>query len=455
MIECTANDVCAATGATLVCGTGEETLVGVAIDSRRVGERGLFVAFPGENVDGNDYVANAIATGAGVVAVTREVSPEVEHAALEAGCAIVRAADDDGTEFMLRLAEWWRARQDWCVVGVTGSVGKTTTKELVAAVLSEKYNVLYTQGNFNNDIGVPKTLLRLTPEHEIAVVEMGASHPGDIKTLVDIVEPDYGIITNVGRAHLQGFGSFEGVVKTKGELYDYLRTRTDSTVFIDNDNPHLMGIAQGLNLVRYSSETDAHTPYVYGKVTGCSPFLQFDWRHQDGALHHVDTHLIGAYNIKNMLAAATIGIFFAVSEQQVCHALETYVPSNNRSELMVTVHNRLIVDAYNANPTSMAAALDNFKALQADHKMCILGEMRELGEVSHDEHQKVVDMLRAAHFDEVWLVGDEFAAIKRTSRLFHNVDEVKAAISQQQPQGHTIRIKGSNSTKLFQLPELL
>ena len=284
---------------------------------------------------------------------------------------------------------------------------------------------------------------------------MGASHPGDIKTLVDIVEPDYGIITNVGRAHLQGFGSFEGVVKTKGELYDYLRTRTDSTVFIDNDNPHLMGIAQGLNLVRYSSETDAHTPYVYGKVTGCSPFLQFDWRHQDGALHHVDTHLIGAYNIKNMLAAATIGIFFAVPEQQVCHALETYVPSNNRSELMVTAHNRLIVDAYNANPTSMAAALDNFKAMQADHKMCILGEMRELGEVSHDEHQKVVDMLRAAHFDEVWLVGDEFAAIDSPFRIFHNVDEVKAAIAQQQPQGHTILIKGSNSTKLFQLPELL
>ena len=278
----------------------------------------------------------------------------------------------------------------------------------------------------------------------VAHARAASKYMEDVSFILDIggqdmkaIWIDYGIITNVGRAHLQGFGSFEGVVKTKGELYDYLRTRTDSTVFIDNDNPHLMGIAQGLNLVRYSSETDAHTPYVYGKVTGCSPFLQFDWRHQDGALHHVDTHLIGAYNIKNMLAAATIGIFFAVPEQQVCH--ETYVPSNNRSELMVTAHNRLIVDAYNANPTSMAAALDNFKAMQADHKMCILGEMRELGEVSHDEHQKVVDMLCAAHFDEVWLVGDE----------------VKAAIAQQQPQGHTILIKGSNSTKLFQLPELL
>lgn len=417
----------------------------VTTDSRDCPEGSIFFALKGASFNGNKFAQAALDKGCAYAVVD-----EAEYAT-DSRCILV----PDCLQALQQLAHYHRLALGTRIIGITGTNGKTTTKELVAAVLGEKYNVLYTQGNFNNDIGVPKTLLRLTPEHEIAVVEMGASHPGDIKTLVDIVEPDYGIITNVGRAHLQGFGSFEGVVKTKGELYDYLRTRTDSTVFIDNDNPHLMGIAQGLNLVRYSSETDAHTPYVYGKVTGCSPFLQFDWRHQNGALHHVDTHLIGAYNIKNMLAAATIGIFFAVPEQQVCHALETYVPSNNRSELMVTAHNRLIVDAYNANPTSMAAALDNFKAMQADHKMCILGEMRELGTVSHDEHQKVVDMLRAAHFDEVWLVGDEFAAIDSPFRIFHNVDEVKAAIAQQQPQGHTILIKGSNSTKLFQLPELL
>ena len=416
----------------------------VTTDSRDCPEGSLFFALKGASFNGNQFAQAALDKGCAYAVVD-----EAQYAT-DPRCILT----DNCLHTLQQLARYHRRRLGTTIIGITGTNGKTTTKELVSAVLGEKYNVLYTQGNFNNDIGVPKTLLRLTPQHEIAVVEMGASHPGDIRTLVNIVEPDCGIITNVGRAHLQGFGSFEGVVRTKGELYDFLRTRPDSTVFIHADNPHLMGIAQGLRLVRYGC-TEADGLDVCGRVVECAPFLHFEWRHQGGPLHQVRTHLIGSYNVYNMLAAATIGLHFGVSEAQVCHALESYVPSNNRSELVDTAHNRLIVDAYNANPTSMAAALENFRDMRAPHKMCILGMMGELGAVSHDEHQRVVDFLLKASFEEVWLVGDGFADISCPFRKFANVDEVKAAINERQPQGRTILIKGSNSTRLFQLSALL
>lgn len=418
----------------------------VTTDSRDCPEGSIFFALKGESFDGNKFAAAALDKGCAYAVVD-----EAEYA-VEGDPRFILT--DNCLHTLQQLALHHRRTLGTKIIGVTGTNGKTTTKELLAAVLGERYNVLFTQGNFNNDIGVPKTLLRLTKDHEIAVVEMGASHPGDIKTLVDIVEPDCGIITNVGRAHLQGFGSFEGVVKTKGELYDFLRTRHDSVVFIHNDNDHLLGIAHDLKLVRYGCKASPDL-YVYGQVTECAPFLNFEWRHLDGPMHTVHTHLIGSYNVYNMLAAATIGLWFGVSEEQVCHALTSYVPSNNRSELVVTAHNRLIVDAYNANPTSMKAALENFRDMRADHKMCILGMMGELGDVSREEHQRVVSFLEAVGFEEVWLVGSEFEAVNPPFRTFHDVDEVKAAIAEDQPVGRTILVKGSNSTKLFQLPDLL
>ena len=418
----------------------------VTTDSRDCPEGSMFFALKGASFDGNKFAASALEKGCACAVVD-----EAEYAVQGDPRYILT---DDCLHTLQQLARFHRRALGTRIIGITGTNGKTTTKELVSAVLGEKYNVLFTQGNFNNDIGVPKTLLRLTPEHELAVVEMGASHPGDIRTLVNIVEPDCGIITNVGRAHLQGFGSFEGVVKTKGELYDFLRTRKDGVVFIHNENEHLQGIANGLRLVRYGC-AEAPGLYVWGHVTGCSPYLNFEWRHGDGPMHRVETHLIGSYNVFNMLAAATIGLWFGVDEEQVCHALASYVPSNNRSELVVTAHNRLIVDAYNANPTSMKAALENFRDMNADHKMCILGMMGELGAVSREEHQKVVDFLKAARFEEVWLVGKEFEPIDCPFRKFRDVEEVKAAIAASQPSGKTILVKGSNSTKLFQLPELL
>ncbi|WP_308270084.1 UDP-N-acetylmuramoyl-tripeptide--D-alanyl-D-alanine ligase [Prevotella sp.] len=431
----------------------------VTTDSRDCPAGSLFFALKGASFNGNKFASVALDKGCAYAIVD-----EREYAT-DPRCLLV----DDCLHTLQQLALMHRRTLGTRIIGITGTNGKTTTKELTAAVLQEKYNVLYTAGNFNNDIGVPKTLLRLKPEHEVAVVEMGASHPGDIKTLVDIVEPDYAIITNVGRAHLQGFGSFEGVIRTKGELYDFMRenrfasatnnapVQPERTVFIDNDNPHLNSIANGLRLVHYGC-ADADNLYVQGRVTGCEPTLNFEWKSETEATWYgVNTHLIGTYNIANMLAAATIGLYFGVSAQQINHALSGYVPSNNRSQFEQTKDNRLIVDAYNANPTSMAAALDNFAQIKAEHKMVIIGDMKELGVVSHDEHQKIVDMLKALNIETVWLVGAEFehCDTPQSFCLFDNVEQVKEAIAADKPHGKYILVKGSNSTKLFELPELL
>lgn len=417
----------------------------ITTDSRDCPEGSIFLALKGESFDGNKFAASALDKGCAYAVVD-----EAEYAdASDKRYILV----DDCLDTFKALARHHRRLFDIPVIGITGTNGKTTTKELVAAVLGEKYNVLFTQGNFNNDVGVPKTLFRLSPEHDIAVVEMGASHPGDIKTLVETVEPAYGIITNVGKAHLQGFGSFEGVVRTKGELYDYLRNNPSSKVFIDAGNEHLMRIADGLHLIKYGvGEQDGLN--VMGEVVECAPFLHFRWTDGD-SWYDVTTHLIGSYNIYNMLAAATIGLHFGVTPQAICHALSCYEPSNNRSQLTETAHNHLIVDAYNANPTSMAAALRNFRDMQVSPKMAILGDMRELGESSAEEHQKVVDFLAEAHLDNTWLVGEAFGNTTTTLRKFADIEEVKAAIAAVQPKGYYILIKGSNGIKLYQLPETL
>lgn len=416
----------------------------ITTDSRDCPEDSIFVALKGDMFDGNKFAATALDKGCAYAIVD-----EKEYA-VDERCILV----DDCLKTLQALAREHRRQFDIPVIGITGTNGKTTTKELVSAVLSKKYNVLFTQGNFNNDIGVPKTLLRLNPTHEIAVVEMGASHPGDIKTLVEIVEPDYGIITNVGKAHLQGFGSFEGVVKTKGELYDFLRQRNDTKVFINAENEHLMNIAYDLDLIKYGMGEEDDLD-VEGHVISCAPLLRFEWRRKNGAWHDVKTHLIGSYNTLNMLAAATIGLYFDVPEEEVCEALADYIPSNNRSQLEETPYNHLIVDAYNANPTSMAAALINFRDMEVEPKMAILGDMRELGDVSGEEHQKVVDFLVSAGFKDIWLVGEEFAKTDCPFRKFKDVEEVKSAIQANRPEGYYILIKGSNGIKLFQLPELL
>ena len=424
----------------------------ITTDSRDCPPDSIFFALKGENFNGNQFAAMALDKGCRLAVVDE---PQCATAGDDRYWVV-----DDVLETLRALARLHRRTLGTPMVGITGTNGKTTTKELVGAVLAQRYNVLYTQGNFNNEIGVPKTLLRLRPEHEIAVVEMGASHPGDIKRLVEIAEPDCGLITNVGRAHLQGFGSFEGVVSTKGELYDWLRDHRDPpTVFIHAENEHLMAISHGLHLIKYGTDGQPDLD-VTGQVLRCDPLLHFTWSHRGGHLHTVDTHLIGAYNVTNLLAAVAVGLHYQVNESLIDQALAAYVPSNNRSQFEITRHNRLIVDAYNANPTSMHAALENFRYMEGTHKLAILGEMRELGEVSVEEHQKTVDYLTdinrgLAEPIEVWLVGGEFETTRCAFRKFHDVEAVQAAIRAKRPEGHYILIKGSNGTRLFTLPELL
>ena len=432
----------------------------ITTDSRDCPEGSIFLALKGESFNGNKFALQALEKGCSYAIVDEDLE-NLDNLSDR----IIKV--DNCLQTFKDLAREHRRQFDIPVIGITGTNGKTTTKELVAAVLSQKFNVLYTQGNFNNDVGVPKTLFRLTKEHEIAVIEMGASHPGDIKTLAETAEPTCGLITNVGKAHLQGFGSFEGVIKTKCELYDFLRTREDGLIFINADNNILVDQIddeEEIWLSPYSTNPDNQYTCISGEIIACDPFLKFRWREplmtleEEGRStkwHKVQTKLIGSYNIDNLLAAIAVGINFGVDRKKICAALEEYTPSNNRSQMTITEKNHLVVDAYNANPTSMQAALDNFRRMEVPHKMAILGQMGELGAESDAEHHQLVADLEASGFEEVWLVGDNFADIPCAFRKFHDVEEVKAAIREQQPERRYILIKGSNSNKLFQLPELL
>lgn len=428
----------------------------ITTDSRDCPAGSIFIALKGASFDGNQYVMAALEKGCSYAIADGLASVDDER--------IIHV--DDSLQTFKDLAREHRRQFHIPVIAITGTNGKTTTKELIAAVLQQNYNVLYTQGNFNNDVGVPKTLFRLTPEHNIAVIEMGASHPGDIRTLAETAEPTCGLITNVGRAHLEGFGSLKNVAKTKGELYDFLGRRGESLVFVNADNERLVNmLPDSVWVAPYSANAENSEGCTCGEVISCNPFLRFRWRESDSNLeergeepqwYEVQTHLIGAYNIDNLMAAIAVGLNFAVTPVDINRALSDYVPTNNRSQLTVTEHNHLIVDAYNANPSSMRAALENFRQMEVSPKMAILGKMGELGASSRKEHQKVVDLLQQMEIEGgAWLVGDEFADIDCSFRKFHDVEEVKAAIRQDAPRGQYILIKGSNSNRLFELPELL
>lgn len=428
----------------------------ITTDTRDCPEGAIFFALRGASFNGNAFARQALDAGCAYAVVD-----DAEAAGLG------RGADADGRFILVddvlgtlqHLATFHRKRLRTPIVQITGTNGKTTTKELVAAVLARKFNVLFTQGNFNNHIGVPKTLLRLRPEHEVAVVETGANHPGEIAALSRIVDADCGLITNVGKAHLGGFGSLEGVIRTKGELFDYLRGKDGAYIFLHADNPLLSGIAGGLPCVKYGRPGMGYD--VEGELVACDPFLRFRWR-AGGEWQAVDTHLVGAYNLDNMLAAAAVGLRFGVPVEDISQALAAYVPTNNRSELERTDRNELIIDAYNANPTSMKAALENFALIPHPCRMAILGEMAELGDATAEEHRRIVEQLATMQCEAVWLVGQAFAEALREvplpgkeCRVFANVDEVKAALRENPVAGRLILIKGSNSTRLFQLPEYL
>ena len=414
----------------------------VTTDTRNCPEGSMFIALKGETFNGNAFARQALEKGCRYAVVDEAEYADAPNIFLV----------DDCLKTLQMLAREHRRRMGTPIVGITGTNGKTTTKELIATVLQKRYNVLYTQGNLNNHIGVPLTLLGLTEAHEMAVVEMGANHPGEIRTLVNIAEPDCGLITNVGKAHLEGFGSFEGVVKTKSELYDYLRSKENTFTFLDKDNDVLCQSSAGLKSIGYGMEGEGL--YIKGKLHACAPFLAFEWEHE-GRTYDVNTHLIGAYNVKNALAAIAIGCHFEVPAEAICGALNGYIPSNNRSQLTETTGNHLIVDAYNANPTSMMAALENFRLMEVAHKVAVLGDMKELGEGSADEHRKIVDFLSTCGFERVILVGAEFGKANEGFEHYPDVEAVKQLFATSKPAGKYILIKGSNSMKLAQLKEIL
>lgn len=415
----------------------------ITTDTRRLMPGAIFFALRGANFNGNDFALQALEAGCAYAVVDDE--------RLSGDARLLHVPDV--LVALQQLAALHRRRLATPVLQITGTNGKTTTKELVATVLSEKFNVLYTQGNLNNHIGVPCTLLRLRSEHEMAVIETGANHPGEIAQLSAMVDADCGLITNVGMAHLEGFGSLEGVVRAKSELYDYLRDKPRAFVFLHADNDMLTERAKGLTCVTYG--TCGKDAQVEGALISCQPNLVFRWRRQGEAWQEVATHLIGAYNLPNVLAAVAVGLHFGVAVEKISHAISHYYPTNNRSQFSRTAKNQLVIDAYNANPTSMAAALENFRLMEHSHKMLIVGEMRELGEASADAHRQLVEQISAVGAQEVWLVGESFKACGNKYRCFAHVDEVQQELREHPVEGRLILIKGSNGTQLFRLPEFL
>ena len=412
----------------------------ITTDSRNCPKGSIFFALKGDKFDGNQYAGKALASGC-VYAV-------IDNPDYYIGERTILV--DNVLKTLQQLAHHHRKVLGLPIIGITGTNGKTTTKELLAAVLSTKFNLLYTEGNFNNHIGVPLTLLRLTHDHEMAVIEMGASHPGDIKELVDIVHPNYGIITNVGRAHLEGFGSFEGVIRTKGELYDYMR-RSKGKIVIKKENEYLQSIAKGIEQITYGNGDDA---FASGQVVSCDPFLVFNWK-QQGKLHTVETHIIGSYNLDNVLAAVAVGRFFKIPAERISRAIAAYEPTNNRSQFKKTDNNELIIDAYNANPSSMKVALDNFITMPVQPKAIILGDMRELGPTSDELHAEVVAQIKKGQFDKVFLCGEHFSKVGKEFSPFATTEAMVEELRKQPLKGYHILIKGSHSMGLEKLADIL
>ena len=412
----------------------------ITTDSRNCPKGSIFFALKGDKFDGNQYAGKALASGC--------VCAVIDNPDYYIGERTILV--DNVLKTLQQLAHHHRKVLGLPIIGITGTNGKTTTKELLAAVLSTKFNLLYTEGNFNNHIGVPLTLLRLTHDHEMAVIEMGASHPGDIKELVDIVHPNYGIITNVGRAHLEGFGSFEGVIRTKGELYDYIR-RSKGKIFIKKENEYLQSIAKGIEQITYGNGDDA---FASGQVVSCDPFLVFNWK-QQGKLHTVETHMIGSYNLDNVLAAVAVGRFFKIPAERISRAIAAYEPTNNRSQFKKTDNNELIIDAYNANPSSMKVALDNFITMPVQPKAIILGDMRELGPTSDELHAEVVEQIKKGQFDKVFLCGEHFSKVGKEFSPFATTEAMVEELRKQPLKGYHILIKGSHSMGLEKLADIL
>jgi len=438
----------------------------ITTDSRNCPSGSIFFALKGDKFDGNDYIEQALQNGAAFAVGDRAGLPEDNRIILV----------DNVLQSLQDLAHYHRKKLNPKVIAITGTNGKTTTKELIAATLSTMYPVLFTQGNLNNHIGVPLTLLQLKPEHRYAVIEMGANHQGEIHELCQIADPDFGLITNVGKAHLEGFGSFEGVIRAKTELYEYIREKGGS-IFVNIDNTILKERSEGINRIFYGTSPEA---FVQGRIVDSENCLELSLSPSPSPKERgvssltfgerlgkrlIKTQLVGNYNFENVMAAICVAEYInnvetgrAPSLQMFLNAIEDYVPTNNRSQNMKTQRNHLIIDAYNANPSSMQVALDNFLNLNVSPKMVILGEMKELGEYSREEHQKIIDRLQENSIDRVILCGENFQntnSIPVEWVIFQHTRELLDYLKTENFSGFHILIKGSRTNQLEKTVEFL
>ncbi len=410
----------------------------VSTDSRMIEEGCVFVTLKGERFDGNDFAYKVAEENiASCVIADRKDLPHHERLFIV----------DDSLTTLQELARLHREKCNIPIIGITGTNGKTTTKELTAAVLSKKYNIIYTQGNFNNHLGLPLTVLRIKPDTEMAVVEMGANHPNEIAQLCTIANPDFGIITNIGKAHLEGFGSFEGVVKTKNELYDFIRNK-NGKIFVNRDNELLMELSNGIDSHTYGKDNKAD---IEANIVSSNPYLIINWEGNE-----IKTNLVGDYNFENVMAAISVGCYFNIEKSLIIEALENYTPTNNRSQYIKSEKNEIVMDAYNANPVSMHHAIKNFRNISSENTLLILGDMRELGKDSEKEHQTIINLIKELKFENVMLVGEEFKKAAGTYfSTFTNVEELLAFINDNDISGKKILIKGSNSINLKSIVNVL
>lgn len=420
----------------------------ICTDTRKIEKNSIFFALKGPSFNANALASKAIEQGCAYAVVDEKEYSENEKFILV----------DDALTALQDLAKYHRSelkKNNIPFIGITGSNGKTTTKELISAVLCRKYKSLATQGNLNNHIGVPLTVLSITPETEIAIIEMGANHIGEIALLCSIAQPEYGMITNIGKAHLEGFGSFEGVIKAKSEMYDYLR-KNNGTAFLNNDNKLLKDLSEGIKKITYGKSADSD---IHGKFIEADPLVKISWKRKQEAEFNetVHTKIIGSYNFENILAAVCIGNYFGIERKSISAAIENYIPSNNRSQILERGTNTIILDCYNANPVSMSAAISNFAQIKDGNKIAVLGDMLELGEYSRKEHENIVEILKSCSFNKTILVGHEFSKIKLPENfiLFQKSDEARQYLREHKIEHAHILIKGSRSIKLETIAEVL
>lgn len=414
----------------------------VTTDSRNVEKDSIFFALKGENFNGNKFAADALNKGAAFAIIDEKEFYSTERTILV----------DNVLETLTKLARLHRNKLGIPILAITGTNGKTTTKELIASILSKKYNLSFTQGNLNNHIGVPLTLLKMNSETEFGVIEMGANHPGEIAALCAIADPDYGIITNIGMAHLEGFGSFDGVKTTKGELYKYIQSK-GGTIFYNKDNPILEELVQNIeNKISFGSKNAD----LNGELVPTPPFVHVKVNFKKGALY-LNSYLIGDFNFENILATACIGNYFGVDPLKIQQAIKEYYPKNNRSQLIEKNGRKIIMDAYNANPTSMQASVKSFLASFPGPKTLILGDMLELGKYSVQEHQNILEILNHYSGHEVFLIGKNFVTVSEKSQYqsFENIEYFCEYLTNHKNLNKNILIKGSRGIRLEKVLDYL